>query len=68
MDKKIKVSNGNARWIGAWRTRIEKNKPAEGDYNFILLKNKGDVVYEPPANGAKPSVFVNGEWEVLVED
>lgn len=66
MTDKISTSTSEARWHTAWKNRIKNNKPKEGDYNFILWKRGGEVVYQPPEDGSEPSVFVSGEWVRLI--
>lgn len=66
MTDKISTSTNEARWHTAWKNRIKNNKPNEGDYNFILWRRGGEVVYQPPEDGSEPSVFVNGEWVRLI--
>jgi hypothetical protein len=62
MNEKITVSKGDAKWHTAWKKRIESNTPREGDYNFIIFKGKDGVVYEPPKDGSRPSIFQDGVW------
>jgi hypothetical protein len=65
---KITTSTNDAKWHTAWKNRIKNNNPKEGDYNFILWKRGGEVVYQPPEDGSDPSVFLNGEWVKLEAD
>ena len=68
MSEKIQVSNSNAKWFAAWKNRIDSGQPREGDYNFVLFKGKDGIIYEPPANGEIPSVFLDGKWNALEEN
>jgi hypothetical protein len=65
MNDKISTTPAQAKIHTAWKNRIKNNKPVEGDYNFVIWKKGGEVIYQPPADGAKPSVFMNGEWIAL---
>lgn len=68
MDEKIQVSNANAKWLTAWKKRIESEKPREGDYNFVIFRNKDGVIYQPPANGELPAIFLNGKWNAIEDN
>lgn len=65
MKDRIQVSKQDAKWYSLWRKRLDSNTPKEGDYNFVMFKAGGEVVYEPPTDGSNPSVFTNGEWVEL---
>jgi len=67
MDK-IKTDVKNAKWHTLWKKRMESGKPREGDYNFIVWREKGNIVVEPFDRSMPPSVFENGQWRVILEN
>lgn len=67
MDKIITDSN-NAKWHTLWKKRMAEGKPREGDYNFTIWKNGGNIVVEPWNNDVPPAIFTNGEWVTLAAD
>lgn len=66
MDK-IQTDTKNAKWYTLWKKRMTENKPREGDYNFVVWKNGGEIIVEPFDKSMPPSIFENGAWKVLLD-
>ena len=65
MSEKIKMSKGDAKWYRSWKKRIQNGTPLEGDYNFLVVTVDGETLYDPPADGSDPAMYINGEWKLM---
>jgi hypothetical protein len=67
MDK-VKTNVQNAKWHTLWQKRMAKNKPREGDYNFVVWKNGSEIIVEPWDKSMPPSIYTKGLWVQLAKD
>lgn len=65
---KINTNVGNAKFHTLWKNRMEKGKPREGDYNFVIWQKGEQTIVEPWDRSVPPSIFKDGQWIVLADD